>query len=160
MKNLEFLPTDKETREKIRLLSDKLAATTGIITGVLSFENNIINLHVVQKVLKNGFVLNQAQLVARGATVLAPLENKYKIHFKPQTFRPDFKSIDHHWIINRIKEFKLSNKDISKQMAISIADVSIIISGKTILTDFQKSAFFFYFLQFEINRDFRDSDHY
>ena len=159
MKNIELLPADTETREEIKLLSDKLAASAGIFTGVLSFENNIIRLRVEQKLLKNGFILNQAQLVARGSTVLAPLGNKYKIHFVPLTYRPDFKAVDHNWIINRMNEFKLRNKDISKQLAIAKSDFSPILSGKNQLTDIQKSAFFYYFLQFDTKRDFRETSH-
>lgn len=160
MKNIELLPADVETKEEIRLLADKLTATTGIVTGVLSFENNIIRLRIEQKVLKNGFILNQTQLVARGVTVLAPLENKYKIHFVPLTYRPDFKSIDHNWIIIRMNEFNLRAKDISKQLAITKSDFSLILTGKNILTDFQKSAFYYYFLQFDIKRNFRESGYY
>lgn len=160
MKNIELLPANAETREEIRLLADKLAATAGIITGILSFENNIIRLRVEQKVLKNGFILNQAQLVVRGAAVLAPLENKYKIHFVPLTYRPDFNAIDHNWIINRMKECKLRNKDISKQLAIAKSEFSPILSGKNMLTDFQKCAFYYYFLQFENKRDYREQGHF
>lgn len=155
MKNIELLPIDETTRRTINLLSDKLAATAGITTDVLEFDKNTVRLRVEQKELRNGFILNQAQLVARAATVLSPLENKYKIHYVTLTYSPDFNEINHSWINNRLEEFKVSRNDVLKQMAIDKSTISLMLSGDRPLTRFQKAAFYYYFLQYEINRDLR-----
>lgn len=157
MKNIALLPVDEEIKSKIRLLADKLSAIAGITTDILSVENKTVRVRIEQKELRNGFILNQAQLVVRGAIVLAPLENKYKIHYVPLTFSPDFGDINYQWINDRMHEFKVSRNDIIKQLAIDKSTLSLMLSGERPLTRFTRAAFWYYFLQFEINRDLREA---
>uniref|UniRef100_UPI003217ACC0 hypothetical protein n=1 Tax=uncultured Draconibacterium sp. TaxID=1573823 RepID=UPI003217ACC0 len=156
MKNIEYIPTDAKTAKKIRLLRDKLLATTGISVDVLEFKNNTVRLRVEQKELKNGFILNQSQLVHRAAVVLAPLNDEYKLHYVALTYQPNFDEINADWINERIKLFKLSRNDILKQMGLDKSTLSVLLSGEKRLTRFQRAAFYYYFLTYELNRDFRE----
>ena len=155
MQNSNLLPIAESLESEIIQMASRFRGYTGISIDILSVEDNRIRVRVEQKENRNGFILTQSQLVARAATVLSPLENKFQIEWVPLTFRPAFDEIDNEWIKARMIDLKLKNKDISKQLAIDESTISQLIGGRRTLTKFQKAAFFYYFLTFELNRDFR-----
>jgi antitoxin component HigA of HigAB toxin-antitoxin module len=157
MRNLNLLPVSDAVKSDIRLMRDKLAAYAGIHVDILEFTaEGIVRLRVEQKELRNGYILNQAELVGRAAAVLSPLENAFRIHYVALTYNPDLNEIDASWINSRMEEFKLSRKDLLKQMGLDASTLSVLLSGEKNLTRFQKAAFYYYFLCYEINRDVRD----
>ena len=52
-------------------------------------------------------------------------------------------------------EFGITNGDIIKHLNIDKSTLSLMYSGERGLTKSQKSAFYYYFMVFEINRDIR-----
>ncbi len=156
MRNLELLPVEKSIQDQIRLSRDKLFAFAGIKVDILEFDENKLRVRVEQTELKNNFMLNQSQLVSRAGALFAPLDNKYKIHYVALTYSPDLSRYDHHWVNDRMAEFKISRNDLIKQMGIDKATLSELLSGNRSLTKFQKAAFFYYFMTYELNRDVRE----
>jgi len=156
MQNLDLLPVDKSVKDDIRMFRDKLLAYAGIKVDILSFEDEVIRVRVEQAELKNNYMLNQAQLVGRAATVFAPLENRYRIHYVALTYQPDLAEIDYNWINESLSRFKISRNDLIKQMGIDKSTLSELLSGNRNLTKFQKAAFFYYFMTYQLNHDIRE----
>lgn len=158
MINIDHIPTPQEIKTEISLLRDKLLAFTGISVDILEFAQNTIRVRVEQKELRNSYILNQAQLVARAAVVLSPLNNAFRIHYVVLTFKPDLQQVSASWIKEKMQEFKLSKNDLVKQLALDKTILIDILSGTQLLSDFQKAAFFYYFLTFDLNRSVREND--
>lgn len=156
MRNLELLPVDKSVQDQIRLSRDKLLAFAGIKVDILEFGDNKLRVRVEQAELKNNFMLSQSQLVGRAGALFAPLDNKYRIHYVALTYSPDLASFDHVWVNERMAEFKISRNDLVKQMGIDKATLSELLNGNRSLTKFQKAAFFYYFMTYELNKDVRE----
>lgn len=143
-------------KDDIRLFRDKLLGYAGIKVDVLSFEEGVLKVRVEQKELKNNHLLSQSQLVNRAGSVFAPLENRYKVHYVALTYKPDLADVDKDWINAKLQEFKLSRNDLIKQLEIDKSTLSELLSGNRSLTKFQKAAFYYYFMTFELNRDVRE----
>lgn len=156
MQNLDILPVDQSVKDDIRLFRDKLLGYAGIKVDVLSFEEGVLKVRVEQKELKNNHLLSQSQLVNRAGSVFAPLENRYKVHYVALTYKPDLADVDKDWINAKLQEFKLSRNDLIKQLEIDKSTLSELLSGNRSLTKFQKAAFYYYFMTFELNRDVRE----
>lgn len=109
---------------------------------------------ITQSRLINGYVLNQKQLVERAKEVFPDAK------VIPVVFSLDVDSITVEWIEGKMKEFGISRNDLIKQLAIDKSSLSLYFSGKRGLDKSQRAAFYFYFLTYELNRDFRDdSEH-
>lgn len=104
--------------------------------------------------LINGFILNNQQLYDRAKEVF-DFETDFKIHIKPRVFEPPLNEINIEWSESKMKDLGLTIKDISKQLAIDKASLSRIFSGEVGMTKSFKAALYYYFLQYEINRDLR-----
>ena len=156
MKNIGLIQASDEVKRDICEIRDKLLAYTGISVDILEVNDSTIKVRVEQKELKNNFILNQRELVGRAATVLAPLENKFKIQFIVLTYQPSFNELDAGWINDKLSSFKLSRNDLIKQMGIDKSTLSVLLSGEKQLTRFQRAAFYYYFMTYELNRDFRE----
>jgi hypothetical protein len=107
--------------------------------------------------LGNSFVLNQSQLTKRAKDILNKhFNSSFKIHYVALTYSPDISIIDNEWIKEKKAKYKISNNDIIKHLNIDKSTLSLFLSGNRGLTKSQKSAFLFYFLQYEINNNLRD----
>lgn len=111
-------------------------------------DNDLIK--ITQSRLLNGYVLNQKQLVERAKEVFPDAK------IIPVVFSLDVDSITIEWIEAKMKEFGISRNDLIKQLAIDKSSLSLYFSGKRGLDKSQRAAFYFYFLTYELNRDFRE----
>lgn len=134
----------------------KYALFFGIAVDVLSVEEDVITIRVEQKKLVNNYVLNQWELVSRAGQLFEKLQG-YRFHFKPVVFSLDVSEITLDWIANKMKEFKIKRKDLIKQLAIDESSLSLYLSGKRKMDKSQRAAFFYYFMTYELNRDFREN---
>ena len=60
------------------------------------------------------------------------------------------------WIESKMQEFGIKRNDLIKQLAIDRSSLSLILSGKRELSKPMRATFFYYFLTYELNRDFRE----
>lgn len=105
---------------------------------------------VTQSRLINGFILNQKQLIERGKEIFPDKK------IIPVVFSLDVSTINLEWIDNKMKEFGIKRNDLVKQLAIDKSSLSLILSGKRDLSKAMKATFFYYFLTYELNKDFRE----
>jgi hypothetical protein len=55
-----------------------------------------------------------------------------------------------------MEDLKIKNSDIIKQIGIDKSTLSSLFTKETPLTKFQKAAFYYYFLLFEVNNEIRN----
>ncbi len=125
----------------------------GISIEVLENIEGIPVVLIKQEKLINGYILNQKQLVARAKKVFAP----QKIHVKPAVFSLNVSHITPQWIMEKQKEFEVKTTDLVKQLAIDKTTLKKILQGTFTPSRSTKAAFYYYFLVFELNKQFRDS---
>jgi len=106
---------------------------------------------ITQKRLINGYILNQKRLVERAREVFP----EYCII--PVVYSLDISKIDLDWIKKRMQELGINRKDLIKQLAIQESKLSLYFSEEQKIDKITKAAFFYYFLSFELNQDFRES---
>lgn len=116
-------------------------------------ENNIVK--VFQKRLFNGYILNQKELHERAKEIFPDAK------IQPNVFSLDVSKIDVDWINERMNEFGIKRNDLIKQLALDKSYISRLFSDennqfKINLTNQVKAMFYFYFLTYELNRDFRE----
>lgn len=105
---------------------------------------------IAQTRLINGYILNQKQLVTRAKEVFPDAK------IIPVVYSLDVSEITLDWIDDKMREFGIKRKDLIKQMAIDESSLSLYLSGKRKIDKSQRAAFFYYFLTYELNRDFRE----
>jgi hypothetical protein len=96
------------------------------------------------------FILNQKQLIERAKELYPDAK------IVPVVFSLDVDGINLEWIENKMNEFGIKRNDLIKQLAIDKSSLSLIISGKRELSEPMRATFFYYFLTYELNRDFRE----
>lgn len=133
---------DKETQLRV----DKQRAYLGLDYRYDDLDRII----VTQIELKNGWILNQSQLIERARKIF-PNEK-----IVPNVFSLNTDLIDLDWIKNKMNEFGIKQKDIVKHLSVSKSELSRIITGSTGLSNRTKASFYFYFLTFELNKSFRE----
>ena len=149
---LRIAPAEAEALEK-RI--SKITGVTGVKFDILDLEGNILTVRVEQVDLKNGWILNQDELSFRAKEVFKELP-QFKVHYIPLTYQPKFEIISKEWIKGKMKEHNLKQMDIVKHFGLDKSTLSSILNDENkTLTRFMKSAFYFYFLSFELNRNFR-----
>ncbi|MFA7616927.1 MAG: hypothetical protein WCY16_10145 [Weeksellaceae bacterium] len=109
---------------------------------------------ITQKRLFNGYILNQKQLIERAREIFPDM----KVH--PVAFSLDVSQITTEWIESRMKEFGIKRNDLIKQLALDKSYLSLLFADednprKINLSRQVRSMFFYYFLTYELNRDFR-----
>lgn len=109
---------------------------------------------IKQERLINGFILTQKQLVQRAKEVFKFYW--FPIQIVPVVYSLNVDDITLDWILSKMKTFGVSRKDLIKQLAIDKSSLSLKLSGERALSKLDKAAFFYYFLVYELNRDFRD----
>lgn len=110
---------------------------------------------VFQKRLFNGYILNQKQLYERAKEIFPDAK------IKPIVFSLDVSSIDEKWIEEKMNEFGIKRNDLIKQLALDKSYISLLFadennSRKINLSKPMKAMFYYYFLTYELNRDFRE----
>lgn len=105
---------------------------------------------VSQTRLINGYILNQKQLIDRGKDVYPDKK------IIPVVFSLNVEDITVEWIETKMEEFGIKRNDLIKQLAIDRSSLSLILSGKRELSKPMRATFFYYFLTYELNRDFRE----
>lgn len=129
-------------------------AKLGIEITVLELENDVLIVKVHQKRLFNGFVLSQKQLIERGQEIFKTIGVKVRI--RPLTYTLDIRDITPEWIEAKMKEFNIKRKDVISHLHIDKSTFSLYLNGSRNMSRMGKAAFFWYFLSFELNRDFRE----
>lgn len=104
---------------------------------------------VSQTKLVNGYILNQKELIERGRDLYPDKK------IIPVVFSLNVEDINLKWIESKMIEFGIKRNDLIKQLAIDRSSLSLIMSGKRELSKPMRATFFYYFLTYELNRDFR-----
>lgn len=105
---------------------------------------------VTQARLINGYILNQKQLIERGKELYPDAK------IIPVAYSLNVDDITIEWIESKMQEFGIKRNDLIKQLAIDRSSLSLIMSGKRELSKPMRATFFYYFLTYELNRDFRE----
>lgn len=105
---------------------------------------------VTQARLINGYILNQKQLIERGKELYPDSK------IIPVAYSLNVDDITVDWIESKMQEFGIKRNDLIKQLAIDRSSLSLIMSGKRELSKPMRATFFYYFLTYELNRDFRE----
>jgi len=108
------------------------------------------SIKVSQTRLINGFILNQKQLIERGKELYPDKR------IVPVVYSLDVSEITIPWIDCKMKELGIKRNDIIKQLAIDKSSLSLIMSGERELSKPMRATFYYYFLTYELNRDFRE----
>lgn len=106
---------------------------------------------IEQKKLINGYILNNKQLYDRAREVFEGIDVK----IIPVVYSLDVGDISIEWVEEKMHEFGINRKDLIRQLAIDQSTLSLYFSKARGLTHTTKAAFFYYFLTYELNRDFR-----
>lgn len=150
--SINALPISEEMKTSLSK-SFSNYASTGIEIEIVSIEENRVTAIIKQSRLINGFILNQKQLVERCKGVF---ENTgLGVIVVPVVFVLKVSTINILWIENKMVEFGIKRNDLIKQLAIDKSSLSLVLSGKRELSKPMKATFFYYFLTYELNRDFR-----
>lgn len=119
------------------------------------FNGTTIKVKITQSRLINGYILNQKELIERAKDVYKNLGRNVKV--VPVVYSLDVNKIDLEWIEKKMNEFGIKRKDLIKQLAIDKSSLSKIFSGRVELSKRTRATFFYYFLTYELNRDFREN---
>lgn len=106
---------------------------------------------VKQQHITNGFVMTQKQLIDRARTIYP--DKKYKI--VPVVYQLDLSVVTPEWVKDKMQEYSVRPNDFVAQLGLTKSEVSLLINGKRPMSRVVRSAFFFYFLTFQLNRDLR-----
>lgn len=111
---------------------------------------------ISQARLKNGYILNQRQLHERAKEIFPDK------HIIPDVFSLGVNDITTEWIESKMKEFGIKRSDLVKQLALTKSYISLLFADdsnnrKINLSRPIKAMFFYYFLTYELNRDFREN---
>lgn len=117
----------------------------GIDIEVLN--DNIVR--IVQNRIINGYILNKKELIERAKEIFPG----YKV--QPIRYSLNVSEITPEWIHEKMKEFGLNTNDLASQIAIDKSSLSLILSGERKMNKSVQALFFYYFLTYELNRDFR-----
>jgi hypothetical protein len=132
-------------------------AAAGIDIEIINISNNTAEVIIKQSRLINGYILNQKQLVERCKDAFEPTGLKTLV--KASVFSLDVEDITVEWINSKMNEFGIKRNDLVKQLAFDKSYISRLFgegNSKIQLTKQVKAAFFYYFLTYELNRDFRE----
>ncbi len=110
------------------------------------------HLRITQKKLYNGFVLTKNELVDRAKKIFPD----YIV--KPVRYSLDVSTIDVIYIKSKIKEIGLNVNDLAAQTAIDKSSLSLFLSGERKMNKSVKALFFYYFLTYELNKNFRSEN--
>ncbi len=127
----------------------------GIRIEILEQGVDTVKVIVVQEKTPNGYFMNQKQLVERVKEVFKP--TGLKTNVIPVLYSLDVSTITPLWIEDRMKEFGINRKDLLRQLAIDKSNLSLMLNSKRKMNKEIKSAFYYYFLVYQLNRDLREN---
>jgi len=153
MNNLKILPISDNEKSILQKRIEKYRGYCGIQINIKSFEKEKYIITVEQVNIINGFILTKSQLVERTKEFLK--EYNLQLSIRPITYKAKFDFIDVVWIQNKMNEYHLKPSDMTNQLGINKSTISLILSGKQNFSKAMKSAFYYYFLVFELNKTFR-----
>lgn len=107
------------------------------------------HLRIIQKTNYNNFILTKNELVDRAKKIFP----SYIV--KPVRFSLDLSVVTPEWVNTKIKEIGLNKNDLVAQTALDASSISLILSGERKMNKSVKALFYYYFLMYELNRDFR-----
>lgn len=108
------------------------------------------HLRIIQKSNYNNYILTKKELVDR-AKKLFP-----SFIVKPVRYSLDLDLITLDWVNSKMKEIGLNRNDLVAQTAIDASSISLILSGERKMNKSVKALFYYYFLTYELNREFRN----
>lgn len=126
----------------------------GIDIEVLENHKGVPVVLVKQTRLVNGYILNQKQLASRAKKVFAP----QKIHVKASVFSLDTSVVTIDWINKQMTTHGIKRNDLIKQLAIDKSSLSRLLNGSVELSKRTKASFYYYFLTYQLNTMFRESE--
>ena len=134
-----------------------LYKSVGLFIEVLETDQNsvVTKVKIKQKHLYNGYILNQKQLVER-AKLLYSNSGLPKVKVIPVVYSLDVNIVSLEWVENKMDEFGVKRSDLIKQLSIDESSLSLFLSGKRKMNKLVKAAFYYYFLTYELNKDFRE----
>ena len=129
-------------------------AKMGIDIEVLEIKDDKAIVKIAQNRLVNNLMLNQKQLVERLKCVFSDIE--MTILPRPKVFYFDVANIDGQWLKLRMKELGLHTNDVVSQLAINKTTLNQYLKGERIMEQPIKAAFFYYFMTYQLNNEFRE----
>ena len=111
---------------------------------------------ITQSRLINGYILNQKQLHERAREIFPTPE----IKIIPVVYILQVNDINLEWIIQQMEMYRIKRNDLIKQLAFNKDTLSLIFSGKKALTHTEKAAFYYYFLCYQLNHNFRNDTNF
>ncbi|WDF45230.1 hypothetical protein PQ459_10000 [Chryseobacterium sp. KACC 21268] len=105
---------------------------------------------ITQKRIINGYILNRKELIERAKKIFPNAK------ILPIRYSLDVADITPEWIHDKMKEFGLNTNDLVSQIALDKSSLSLFFSGERKMNKSVKALFFYYFLTYELNRDFRE----
>lgn len=127
-------------------------AKRGIQIDYLGLDKEWHYIKILQKNNFNGYILSQKELIERAKDIFKGIDN---IRFRPLTFTLDIRIITPDWIVSKMKEYNISRNDILSHLHMDKSTLSLYLSGKRNMSRLAKAAFYWYFSNFEINRNIR-----
>lgn len=128
---------------------------SGIDIEIVGFDGLTVSVLISQSNLVNGYILSNKELYIRAKDVFSEVTG-FKIEIIPSVFSLNVSDINIQWIEQRMDKFGLNRKDLVKQLAIDKSSLSLILSGARELSKPMRATFFYYFLAYELNRNFRN----
>lgn len=132
-------------------------AAAGLNVEVIDFDGLTASIIISQSSLINGYILNNKELHDRAKEIFSGID-RIKFKIIPSVFSLNVDNITIPWIENKMEEFGINRKDLVKQLAIDKSSLSLILSGNRELSKPMRATFFYYFLTYELNRDFRENN--
>lgn len=132
-------------------------AVAGLNVEVIDFDGLTASIIISQSSLINGYILNNKELHDRAKEIFSGID-RIKFKIIPSVFSLNVDNITIPWIENKMEEFGINRKDLVKQLAIDKSSLSLILSGNRELSKPMRATFFYYFLTYELNRDFRENN--
>ncbi len=111
-----------------------------------------LNLKIIQRSIYNGYILTKKELVDRAKKIFP------EMIIKPIRFSLDVGEIDCDWIKNKMKNIGLNANDLVSQIALDKSSLSLFLSGERKMNKSVKALFYYYFLTYELNKDFRENN--
>lgn len=105
---------------------------------------------ITQKRLINGNILSNKDLYDRAKKVFPNSK------IRPVIYKVELDHITPEWVKEKMEEFDIKPKDLSKQTTLDISSISLILNGERKMNKSVKALFFYYFMLFEINQGLND----
>ncbi|WP_291096674.1 MULTISPECIES: hypothetical protein [unclassified Empedobacter] len=105
---------------------------------------------ITQKRMINGKILSNKELYDRAKKVFPD----HKI--RPVVYKIELDHITPQWVKDKMNEFEIKPKDLSRQTTLDISTISLILNGERKMNKSVKALFFYYFMIFDIHQGLED----